>query len=161
MASQAVSFQCTWPRQFFPCLTAKLITHIVWQRLGILVLLQCFSLQSNAFNSTPPVSKVCFKKLCTGSLAYRHLLSCAFLHITLTYTIPPPILLFESYLKTLMQYKLSYRININCWLKGRLFSYSLSEVIIPNILIPQLNNWCSNSWPAKWFYSGISLSWNN
>lgn len=55
MASQAVSFWCTWPRFFFPCLTAKPITSIVWQRLRILVLLQCFSLQNNAFIPTPSV----------------------------------------------------------------------------------------------------------
>lgn len=65
--------------------------------------------------------KTVFKNFLLVPLLYRHLLNCAFLHVTLTFPIPPPITLFKGYLKTLTQYKLSYRINISCWLKGRLF----------------------------------------
>lgn len=65
--------------------------------------------------------KLAFKNFVLVALLSRHLLNCAFLHVTLMYTILPPIPLFKGYLKTLMQYKLSYRINISCWLKGRLF----------------------------------------
>lgn len=146
MASQAISLRCTWPR-FFPSLTAKPITSIVWQRLRIWVLLQCCSLQNNAFIPTPSAyfRSLFFKTFyCLFCFSTKLHFFLQFTHIFHTLF---PVSLFKAHLKTHTWCKILH--TESALAAGLRYGFLLSNASAPNACIPHLNNSPSNPRFAK------------